>query len=318
MVQRNSGNFDVAIKLGEVKNHKSWYDRATVRRSPRRRIERLEPLQGMPFSRQLVPLIKHPVVTRYDESMAFRILARALGDHLRFIEDLENQVILPISQRIQTGEIFQWTTKKMRLDAGRIAVDEAYHSLFSCDMRYDLESILDIDVPPRPASSLMRLQTLEADTPPEKRWMIRTFFTIVSEIVVSGVLREVPNDKSVAQPVRELIADHLRDEVWHQWYYSSIFAQAWDELSVTEKDFIGPKLAAFTQWFFEPNYAAIEGWLIAENFKESQVTQIINDLKEVGEHKVQRTKGTVQLMKVLCEGGALAHEKTAYAFESLN
>ena len=291
-----------------------WYSRAGVRCCPRRLLD-LDPERGLPFTPELVPVVAHPEVVRRGPLTIHRILTRALGDHLRFTEELENRVVVPVAQRIQAGYIFPWLESPARLDAGCICVDEAYHSLFSRDMLSQLERLTGVRCSVTSPTSLERLEARTRGAPPQVRPLVSAFFTIVSEIVVSGVLRMVPIDRRVAPVVRQVIADHLRDEATHQAYFSSIFPEAWSHLGARERDFIGPSLADFVTWFFEPRYAAMMDWLVAEGLEAGTVRQIMNDvIDQDGEQEPLRRRGVAPLLKVLRSGGAFAHPATADAF----
>ncbi|WP_437661166.1 diiron oxygenase [Sorangium sp. So ce1182] len=292
-----------------------WYSRASVRRSPRRVLADLDPEHGLPFTPELVPIVAHPEVVRRGPMMIHRILTRALGDHLRFTEELENEVVVPVAQRIQSGAIFPWLEPPARIDAGRICVDEAYHSLFSRDVLSQLERLTGVRCSITSATSLERLDARARRAPPQMRPLVSAFYTIASEVVVSGILRTTPIDRRVAPIVRQVIADHLRDEAAHQAYFSAIFPEAWSHLGAEERDFIGPSLAEFVTWFFEPKYAAMMGWLMAEGLEAGTVRKIMEDVMEhEGEQEPLRHRGAAPLLHVLRSGDAFAHAATADAF----
>jgi hypothetical protein len=111
----------------------NWFDRATVRKAPRRLLEP-EDAGRYPFSPDLVPLAAHPLVRALPPRAFERVLIQHLYRYLDFTAKLEHLVVNRTVLGIAHDTIGVELPEAMRFDAYKIYCDEAFHALFSADL----------------------------------------------------------------------------------------------------------------------------------------------------------------------------------------
>ena len=164
-----------------------------------------------------------------DSEALRRILGHYLIDHLNFTDLLEHDVVNKITYRLARDELAVSLPDPMRRDAYKIYVDEAFHSCTTSDLRLEIESSIGRVTPRGQPEFLNRLQQIQQKLPTRLRDLAMLCFAIVSETLISRVLRDIPRDTTVVQGVRDVIADHGHDEAIHHVYFSQVFEEIWHQ-----------------------------------------------------------------------------------------
>lgn len=200
----------------------NWYDRASVRRAPQRRLDPEDISLDM-FPRELVPVVSHPIVTeRYPEAIP-DLLILALYRYLDFTTNLELFVVNETTRLLIAGQGPVALGPEERTDAHRLACDESYHALFCADLTQQV--IAASGRPPaeaRPPRFLRRLrERMSADG-----GMVEQFlFTAVSEMLITANLAEVRRYDATPAAVRNVLGDHASDEARHRFFYGDLMAR---------------------------------------------------------------------------------------------
>lgn len=286
-----------------------WSTAATVRSVARRRLADKD--RGLPFSPELVPLMGHELVRNRDDAVGRTILGQKLHSYFRFTTHLELKAVLPACTMIGLKESSVRTADEFAHDGFKIAVDEAHHAYCAEDMKQQLTAITAIHPYRERPPAFLRALTREQDGFGEKfKELALLAFTCVSETLITSSLANVPADERVMKAIRDVILDHARDEAKHHLYFSCFMEMMWDQLTVAERDVVGPLFAKFIGTFLSHDEEAESDWLEAAGFNSVDGRRIITESYEaIDLRKVHRqaSKPTVMLMSRF---GMLDHAAT--------
>ena len=277
-----------------------WYERATIRNRPRR-ILNDELLQNkLCFSPDLVPVSQHKIIKARGVATYKEILAHHLLAYLTFTDRLEQEVVNTTVRRIATGQLPFSFPKEMRIDAYKIFSDEAYHSLCSADLTYQILEATKLDYDDNRNFELLDYFDETGNSyPDDLRHLIELFFVTVSEILITSLLTKVPTDKRVVTAVRKSIADHAEDEGRHRNYFIKVNDIICPRLSKSQCDIIGPLVAGFITRFLSPDLTVIKNYL-SGILSPSEVEEVIEDSYEstkVFQNIKQTAAPTVRIFK---------------------
>lgn len=260
---------------------RNWDERATVRTHPRRLLEADDIQSKEFFSPDLVAVVHHPAVADRGPRMVRAMLLQHLYWYLDFTSRLEHDLVNEVARRIAQGIPGLSLSHDMRLDAHRLYCDEAYHALASADIKYQIEIATGVpDTPRRLPSFLVWVRGAREGLPAEIRNMTDVFFAVVSETLISRTLTHVPRDQRVNTVVRDVIADHARDEAVHHTYFSDVMEIAWPQISPSHRALIGPLLPHCVLAFLRPeeDETTAEA-LVGEGWSASEAQRIVEDTR---------------------------------------
>lgn len=270
-----------AIQIGQrayESRLKNWDSRASVRNTERRMLRRSKSSE-LPFSIQLVPIAKHSLLAHREPRVMHELLAQRLYSYLQFTDVLETEVVVPVCLNLARCELpGLMLDPAMAFDARRIATDEMYHAQCAADLTLQLaEEVCVAPVVHSRPLFLDELQQILDETRWEMRHLSRLHFVIVSETLITNILRGVPNDETVMPTVRETIRDHALDEARHHAYFAEILEVVWPQLTTQQKDVVGQQLARFITMFLQPDRAAHVDWLTAIGLEAKAIQEVIED-----------------------------------------
>src|SRR5207237_41606 len=119
---------------------KDWYERSSIRTSPRRLLLKEDAEGKVYFPPDLVPIIGHQLVRGQGQDVAQRLIVQHLYAYLDFTAALEHDVVNRVTQRIAQQRAGFELPQAMVMDAYKIYCDEAYHALFSADIREQIHA----------------------------------------------------------------------------------------------------------------------------------------------------------------------------------
>ncbi|HUI13308.1 MAG TPA: diiron oxygenase [Xanthobacteraceae bacterium] len=289
-----------------------WSTAATVRSVAGRRLADKD--RGLPFSPELVPLMNHELVRNRDDAVQRMILGQKLHSYFRFTTHLELKAVLPACTMIGLTESVVRTSAEFAHDGFKIAVDEAHHAYCAEDMKQQLTAITAIRPFRERPPAFLRALAVEQDSLDGKfRQLALLAFTCVSETLITSSLASVPADERVMRAIRDVILDHARDEAKHHLYFSCFMETMWAQLSLAEKDVVGPLFAKFIGTFLSHDTEAEMDWLEAAGFSAGDGKRIAAESYEaIDLRKVHRqaSKPTITLMSRF---GMLDHAATSDA-----
>ena len=296
-------------------NLDNWQIQASVRNRPHRILVTEEEQGKVFFPIRLVPVAQHPSITSLGPSAVRDILVKRLYTYLDFTTILEVGLVSPITGTIALRKLGIALPNKMYHDATKILTDEGYHAQQSDSMVSQVERITGVshafsDTP----VLLLRLEAILEEVSIEYRQLIKLFFAIISETLISSILSSVPRDNSVVSAIREIVADHAADEARHHAFFADVFRFCWPMLSESERTIIGPLLPRLVYAFLEPDFSSVKSWLVDLPLTSNQIEAIIATSypkEEVVKDIQKAAYPTLQLFK---ENNVLADTITADAF----
>lgn len=304
----------------ETVEHRSplanWYDRATIRRSPRR-VLAAEPHAGIFFPPELEPVANHPAVAARGAAARWRLLAERLHQYLTFTVELETTTVVPVTFLIARGRSGLELPGEMRADAFKVVTDEAWHAQFSYDLIEQVAAATGVPVPQRHEPAFIgRLARIAEPVPAQLRHPYALLSAVVSETLISALLAGLPHDKRLPGAVRETVADHAEDEGRHHAYFQQLLGFLWPALSLAERRQLGPLVPRLIMAYLEPDYPALHGALRRTGLTDSQAREVLADTyppRAVRELASGAARATV---KYFTEAGALGDDATYDAFAS--
>jgi hypothetical protein len=256
-----------------------WDSRASVRIKPRRELccDEDQPDYSY-FPVGLVPTARHELVLRRGPAAVERVLVQRLYAYLDFTTELEMCAINPMCVEISRGRTGFALPPGILEDAFKIYTDEAWHAQFSDDLLRQVTRCTGqvAALPDRPAF-VARVAAVAEELPPEVRRLVRLFFAIVSETLISAVLSDIPNDAQVAPAVREVVRDHAIDEGVHHSYFSHLLTYVWPQLGGAERAAIGTVVPRLIRAFLEPDWQAHAAALRCAGLTLEEVGQVLCD-----------------------------------------
>jgi P-aminobenzoate N-oxygenase AurF len=292
----------------------NWDNRAAVRSRPRRVINAPDLESQVFFPPESVPAVSHDLVIRRGPDVVFQILVRSLYQYLHFTTTLEQVAVLPVTSNISLGLIGYSVPEAMLADAFKITTDEAWHAQFCYDFTQELVRATKVSAEsvaePRFVSALAQTRrTFD----PNVRHLVDLAFAVVSETLVSALLADIPYDRRLSRPVRELVSDHAADEGRHHAYFRSFLRWLWPQLTDTEHVLIGSRIPEFVHLFLAADLRSVTSILRASGLPAAEIKEIISDsyTKSSGTDLRIAARSTV---RGFCEVGALALPEVYEAF----
>ncbi len=292
----------------------NWDNRAAVRSRPRRFIDAPGLESQLFFPPESVPAVSHHLVTRRGPDVVSQVLLRSLYQYLYFTTMLEQVAVLPVTSDISVGLSGYPVPEAMRADAFKITTDEAWHAQFCYDFAQELVRATrvgaDSVAEPRFVGALAQTRrTFD----PKIRHLADLAFAVVSETLVSALLSDIPYDKRLPRPVRELVSDHAADEGRHHAYFRSFLRWLWPQLTDNERVLIGARVPEFVRLFLAADLRSVTSILRASGLPPTEIKEIISD-------SYPETPGTDlriaarSTVRSFCEVGALALPQVHEAF----
>jgi len=294
---------------------RAWHDVAWVRTQ---RVEYSIPeivTQPVLFSPHLVPTIGHPLIVTRGDDFVRELLAHRFYAYADFTSVLEREAVNVVTKDLARKIFWAELPPHMSRGAGRIYTDEAYHAQESDEI---LESIaLETGIAPkhlyRPRF-LSNLDLLLSALDASKQRLALIGFSIVSETLISSILADIPNDRSVVTCVREFVREHARDEGRHHSYFAELLKFGWPRLTESDREFLGPLLPKFVRWFLNPDLQWFRSFLTEKQFSTVAIEEIIGACYPSKSVSDQIRKAAGHSIACFKQVGVLESRRTTEAF----
>ncbi|MGC4857076.1 diiron oxygenase [Micromonospora sp. DT4] len=276
-----------------------WYDRAGVRRQPRRRFAADESSSAL-FSRRSLPEFGHPLVQGLDPAQHERILAQHLYRYLRFTVHLETRVVNRALTALATQDVAMPLTDQTREEALLILTDESFHAQASLNMlrqvahasridpvRYDFDAVLEL------------LDGPEGNHASGYEAIRHLLQACVFETMVTSILDELPADDTVHPSIRRIVADHAEDERVHHVYFARFFPELWTALDGRTRSAVARDLPQMILACAQPDVRSAEVALIDGGLRSDVAREVIQATysRDVVTRRVRTTaRHTIRLL----------------------
>ena len=291
-----------------------WDELASVRSSPRRTLAGAVS-DHLFFPPELVPAATHPLVVERGEHTTRALLVRRLYQYLEFTVELEDTAVIPVASKIARARAGIDVPDQMRLDAFKIATDEAWHAQFSYDMIVQVQAATGVQRRAcEPPQFVARLAEIGRGLDPDLRGIDDLLFAVVSETLISAILSDLPNDRRLPDAVREVVADHAEDEGKHHAFFRSLLSFLWPALTAEQRRRIGPWLPELIHAFLEPDYTATALALAESGLSGPEIERVVHEAfpkAAVRQSIAEAARSTVRYFRAV---GALDDPGTFEAF----
>lgn len=283
----------------------SWDGRASVRSSPFRSLGE-DAASGLYFSPDLLPALGHELVAQRGAVAADYLMIQRLYQYLSFTVDLEETCVVPVTSILGRGLVDLRLTDGMRLDAFKIATDEAYHSQFTYSLMDQVTKATGIrPIPPGDPWFLREYRRIAEVDDSRLRGLLPIFFAVVSETLVSKMLTELPRDQRIVSGIREVLSDHASDEGRHHVYFRWLLREVWPQLSIAEKEQLGSQIPRFIRAFLEPDIVELSVSLKAVGLSMPEIEEVVHSVHPEDVVARDVASAGAQTVKYFQEVGAL-------------
>jgi hypothetical protein len=262
---------------------KNWDKQAWVRAKP----HQLEPFSPdlEYFSEKVAILFQHKEVSNADAVTKRELLILHLFNYLEFTVWLEMGPVNEVCDMLRRNSFLPWLPTQMKDDAFKIYVDEGGHAEMSHSLTKAVEETTNIKAVKIEPVFLSILDNMVKNEEPEFVSMIKLFFVIISETLITGTLVDLPKDVTVQKAVQDLAADHASDEGRHHAYFRQVFEYVWPRMPRELKLKIGVLLPDMILAFLAPDKRALVK--ILEVFPDKFATpgRIVDEITESSQTK---------------------------------
>ena len=234
-----------------------WHEEAWVR-SMGRRADSFDSRLDY-FPRKLSALFLHPDVrSMIPPSKQTELLIYQLYVYLDFTVWLEMGPVNEVCNLLRRPDFLPWIASAMKEDAFKIYTDEAGHAQMCAELRASITAATGVNpiLNERP-QFLSTLDQLIHGHPLEFANVIKLFFVIVSETLITGLLSKLPSEQSVQATVRAVVSDHAKDEARHHAYFRALFENLWPRMPRPLAHRIGLQLPEIIMAFLQPDKPAL-------------------------------------------------------------
>lgn len=255
---------------------KKWDSQSWVRSKPHRTHSFDKNLKY--FSESLALLFHNKEVLECDIKTKESILVHHLYMYLDFTVYLELGPVNEVCDLIRRPNFLYWLPSNMKDDALKIYVDEGGHAEMAHSLKNSIieeTKIQPIKIEPQ---FLNTLDTLISDNELEFSNLIKLFFVIISETLITGTLIKLPNDDTVQQAIKDFASDHASDEGKHHAYFRQIFELVYPRLPKELRSKIGMLLPKMILAFLSPDQDILINILKKFPGMFANPTKIVNDI----------------------------------------
>lgn len=257
-----------------LKVFSNWFDRASVRRSPRRIVSPTS--NNKFFSSNIAPILSHPLIAKLPDNIIRKIEVQFLYAYLQFTEYLETHLVNKAILSIINDDFTIKFDSILKIEGYKIYCDEAYHALQANDMLNQVTEItreypLNLQIPLK-----SRLLNIENNFPRNLLEFFELFFVCVAETLVSQELREHMKDKSIHPAIQGIMGDHAKDEASHALFFKEvmIFLKK-EQFDQDFKVFIN-HIPAFLKAYLIPDRTNIKT-ILSPYLKTNAIREVLNE-----------------------------------------
>jgi len=269
------------------------------------------------FAQQLSILFQSEEVRASSSETQSHLLALNLFVYLEFTVWLEMGPVNEVCDFIRREDFLPWLPLEMKSDAIKIYVDEAGHAEMSHALIIAVEEYLGIrkvkNIRPAFLATLDRLVQREE---PEFHPLVKLFFVIISETLITGTLAKLPRDETVQHAVRAVAADHASDEGRHHAYFRAVFEYVWPRLPRHLRRKVGILLPEMILAFLQPDRLALTRILEVFPTEFPNPSAIVATIISSDQTKTGIREAAVPTVRMLSENDVFGDAGIVHAFRS--
>lgn len=308
--------------INEYMNHPSLayrsrfleWDRQSWVRNGKSDIEEFKPNLNF-FSIDISLLFTHKSVLDAPPHVKKDLLVLQLYNYLEFTVWLELGPVNEVCDLLRRPSFLPWLPQELKEDVFKIYVDEGAHAQMSRSLMLAVESYTKIRPLKRTPSFIVLLDRLVAQERQEMAPLIKLFFTIISETLITGSLLRLPKDNEVQPSVRNLASAHASDEGRHHAYFKNLFELLWPRLPRVMRLKIGQILPEMILAFLRPDASDLSSLL--EQFPEQFTLpgQIADEILASPSTRKNVSRSAMPTIQMLIDAGVFEEPLIRDAFQ---
>lgn len=213
------------------------------------------PISDEFFPEGMVPVIGHPLIASLTRLKQNELLRLYLLRYLSFTVRLETSVVNDVMASILNGDYRGHLNTEALLDAYKVYLDEAYHSMMCAHAIARVTSNTNQSLPDvAEFPYIKRYNSLIASNKNRKN-LNRHAMIIVSELLITPTLTSVgAHSEGIHCAVRDVIRRHAVDEGRHHNYFGQYLIELWANLSVDDRIYMGQLMPEAISAFLTPDF----------------------------------------------------------------
>lgn len=303
----------VRLPSAEYRSRFEKWDELSWVRSKPHRLDPFDPALQF-YSEDLAVLFGHPRVRGATELTRRSLLVLHLYNYLEFTVWLELGPVNEVCDLLRRPDFLPWLPAPMREDALKIYVDEGGHAEMSHSLMAAVKEFTGVDPLKLQPAFLRALDQLVQAEDPIYHCLVKLFFVIISETLITGTLLHLPKDETVQRAVRALAGDHAHDEGRHHAYFRQVFEYVWPRLPREAQWKIGALLPKMCLAFLEPDAAALVQMLKRFPQEFPFPERVVRDVVEHKATRISILKGAQPTLAMLEANGVFEEPIIAEAF----
>ncbi|GII88932.1 hypothetical protein Ssi03_69220 [Sphaerisporangium siamense] len=255
-----------------------WYEAAGVRGGVRRMFTEESEDGKVFYPESLVPYLAHEALAGLPSRTRRELTIRHLYQFLLSTTHLETRIVNTTAELIANDRAGLRLPVRLRLDAFKVYCDEGYHALYSLDLADQIAAGTGVAIPPWDYGGFVdRLERAGRSLLPDTPALVPLLQAVVFETLITAVLNEIPNDRTVVTVVRDLTRDHAKDEGRHHRFFAAFFAELWAGLDPALRGPVAralpPLIHACLTWDVEP----VRSSLLLAGLDADAAAQVVAD-----------------------------------------
>ena len=298
----------------------SWYEKATVRYTPRILVPSYvsdEPI--FPVARSII--CTHPLVVSRGREARDYLLTQAAYQFLYGIALVETRFVIDCCLNIIHNRI-KGATDLEKLQALTVIVDEGYHAHVALDYIIQMKQRSGVEpiLVPNSNRKLDAATRAYASLPESLHMDFQLLAVTLAESVLTDEIAHIGREEDLLKSFTQVMTDHVRDEGRHSNYFAKLMKSNWAQLSEETQLRFGAMLPDYLDDFLGISKKRTYERKVLHScgFADDAVAQIIGDTDPqfVAEQNGLAEKQKVRLLRLLKQIGVLDLEPNHRAFSN--
>jgi hypothetical protein len=297
----------------------AWYDKATVRYTPRIIVPDYTS-DALIYPAALSLISEHPLVAARGKGVKSYILTQSAYRFLYGVGLLETKFVIQCSLDLVHDRIFP-IDDVQRLQALTVVIDEGYHAHVALDYIVQMKAksgIVPLSVP-QTNRKLDATARAYAQLPAHLKADFQLLAVTLAENVLTNEIATMGREKDLTKSYITLMTDHVVDEGRHSNYFNDLMKTRWAQLDDAAQATFGTMLPAFLDDFLgiDPHRAFERDMLGACEFSSEDVQRILDDTQDayVSNHATLSDKTKTRLFRLMKTFGILGRDAfTAHGY----
>lgn len=265
------------------------------------------------YSRSSSGLFHHEAVVRASSDQQRRLLAYVAVRSFDLTIFAEDKIVSPTASALAHGKLLPVDCAASRQDGYRLAIDEAWHSLATFDLRNRVCEAARIDPPNGTGDADRAFQKLFDRNDAGLHPLVLFGLSTAIETIISGDLSSASNDDEVYPSVSAVLRDHGRDEARHNALFRGLFAASWPVMTAGARTVYADSIARGIKGYLELDRAWLQ--VVLDDCRITRDSSAVAyEVMTAPEYRKRIDKAATSTLQMLRRAGVLDCASTAAGF----